>query len=204
MAVNDGWVTDGPNFGSNNVVVHNAPKVAIAWDEPTSRYSPGNTRYVIERVFDYPVTAIRSDRLGTADLDRYQVLILPATGESDYSATFGEEGVQNLRNWVASGGVLIGLGTANRFLADPEVDLISIRRDNAVVEEQGDDASDEQTSGVEEEPEPEPEPAPVGDEDAGIMIAGSTSAETLSVDVISRRSTRRGSSPTTCPPGRLR
>ena len=58
------------------------------------------------------------------------------------------------RNWVASGGVLIGLGTANRFLADPEVDLISIRRENAVVEEQGDDASDEQTSGVEEEPEP--------------------------------------------------
>ena len=32
VAVNDSWVTDGPNFGSRNVVRHNLPKVAIAWD----------------------------------------------------------------------------------------------------------------------------------------------------------------------------
>ena len=159
VAVDDGWVTDGPNFGSGNVVVHNAPKVAIAWDEPASRYSPGNTRYVIERVFDYPVTAIRSDRLATADLDRYQVLILPATGEIGYAETLGDDGVQNLKNWVASGGVLIGLGTANRFLADPKVDLISIRRENAVVENEEDESGDKKPSGDDDE---EPEPTVAG------------------------------------------
>ena len=36
VSVNDSWVTDGPNFGSMNVVHFNEPKVAIAWDQPAS------------------------------------------------------------------------------------------------------------------------------------------------------------------------
>lgn len=154
VAVNDSWVTDGPNFGSNNVVVHNTPRVAMAWDEPTWAYTAGNMRFVIERMFDYPVTAIRSDRLGTADLDRYQVLILPSQGFGEYAATLGEEGVQNLKGWVAKGGVLIGIGTANRFLADPRVDLISIRREDAVVEGDDDNGGGQKSSGDEEDPVP--------------------------------------------------
>ncbi len=154
VAVNDSWVTDGPNFGSNNVVVHNTPRIAMAWDEPTWAYTAGNMRFVIERMFDYPVTAIRSDRLGTADLDRYQVLILPSQGFGEYAATLGEEGVQNLKGWVANGGVLIGIGTANRFLADPRVDLISIRREDAVVEGDDDNGGGQKSSGDEEDPVP--------------------------------------------------
>jgi hypothetical protein len=153
VAVNDSWVTDGPNFGSENVVLHNAPKVAMAWDEPTWSYSAGNTRFVVERMFDYPVTAIRTDRLATSDLDRYQVLILPAQGYGEYASVLGEEGVQNLKSWVANGGVLIGIGTANRFLSDPEVDLISIRRENAATEDDADETGDT-TSGDNDEVEP--------------------------------------------------
>jgi hypothetical protein len=159
VAVDSGWVSEGPNFGSNNVVVHNAPRVALAWDEPTSSYSAGNTRYVIERMFDYPVTAIRTDRLGTADLDRYQVLILPSQGNgTGYLPTVGEAGVANLKRWVETGGVLIGLGTANRFLADPSVDLISIRREDAVVEQ----ADDAKASGEQADEGEEPKPTVAG------------------------------------------
>ena len=134
VAVNDSWVTDGPSFGSGNVVRFNAPRVAIAWDEPTAAYSAGNTRFVIERQFDYPVTPIRTDRLGSADLDRYQVLLLPLTAGGSYNSTLGEAGVENLKSWVSDGGVLIAMGNATRFLADPEVDLLAVRRERAVVE----------------------------------------------------------------------
>ncbi|MGD9021343.1 MAG: hypothetical protein PVF46_06060, partial [Lysobacterales bacterium] len=121
----------------------NAPKVAIAWDEPTSSYSAGNTRFVIERQFDLPVTAIRTPQLVSADLDRYQVLILPQSGRNgNYASALGEKGAANLKDWVDNGGVLIGLGNANRFLADPEVDLLSIRREDAVVENGGDGDGD--------------------------------------------------------------
>ncbi len=134
VAVNDSWVTDGPSFGSANVVRFNAPKVAIAWDEPTAAYSAGNTRFVIERQFDYPVTPIRTDRLASADLDRYQVLLLPLTAGGGYQSVLGEAGVENLQRWVSDGGVLIALGNATRFLADPEVDLLAVRREREVVE----------------------------------------------------------------------
>ena len=149
MAVNDSWVTDGPNFGSGNVVRFTAPKVAIAWDRPASSYIAGNTRFVIERQFDYPVTAIRTRQLGSADLSQYQVLILPGTSGSDYSQTLGESGIDNLKAWVERGGVLIGIANANRFLADPTVDLLSIRRETAATDDEdeasgGDDGKEEE------------------------------------------------------------
>ncbi len=142
VGVDDSWVTDGPNFGSANVVRFNKPNVAIAWDRPTASYVAGNTRFVIERQFDFPVTPIRTGRIAASDLSRYQVLILPETGRGqDYASVLGDRGITNLKDWVAKGGVLIGIGTANRFLADPNIDLLAIRRENAVVE------GDEEKSG---------------------------------------------------------
>ncbi|MCH8071963.1 MAG: peptidase [Proteobacteria bacterium] len=135
VAVDDSWVSDGPNFGSGNVVRFNNPHVAIAWDQPTSSYVAGNTRFVIERQFDFPVTPIRTARIASSDLSLYQVLILPETGRGqDYASVLGEPGIANLKDWVVKGGVLIGIGNANRFLADPNIDLLSIRREDAVVE----------------------------------------------------------------------
>ena len=151
VAVNDSWVTDGPNFGSNNVVRFAPPKVAIAWDAPTRAYVAGNTRFVIEQQFGYPVTAVRTSRLAGSDLSRYHVLILPEQSGGEYAATLGEAGVDNLKDWVAKGGVLIGIGNASRFLADPAVDMLSIRREDAVVERESDDAGngdDEESSTV--------------------------------------------------------
>ena len=142
IAVDDSWVTDGPSFGSNNVVRFAPPKVAIAWDDPTRAYVAGNTRFVIEQQFGYPVSAIRTSRLAVSDLSRYHVLILPEQSGGDYAAALGEAGIENLRDWVAKGGVLIGIGNANRFLADPAVDLLAIRREDAVVERDAEKAVD--------------------------------------------------------------
>lgn len=147
VSVSDSWVTDGPSFGSANVVRHNEIKVAMAWDEPTASYSAGNTRFVIERQFDYPVTPIRVDRLRSANLNRYQVLILPVMNGAGYKAALGSRGIENIKTWVRQGGVLISLGNATRFLADPDVDMLAVRRERAVVElaDIPEDLSDEAT-----------------------------------------------------------
>ena len=54
-----------------------------------------------------------------------------------YAGALGEEGAAKLKDWVSRGGVLISIGTANRWVADPNVDLLSIRREDAVVETDG-------------------------------------------------------------------
>ncbi|MEX1222174.1 MAG: M14 metallopeptidase family protein [Idiomarina sp.] len=126
--VDSSWVVDGPNFGSENVVRMHAPNIAIAWDQPASVLSAGNTRFVIERQFNYPVTAIRPNQLARADLSHYQVLILPGS-YSDYQQSFGESGTSNLKDWIADGGVLITLGRATRYAV--EQNFINSKRELA-------------------------------------------------------------------------
>ncbi|KFZ31931.1 peptidase M14 [Pseudidiomarina salinarum] len=118
--VDSSWVTDGPNFGSSNVQRVHAPNIALAWDEPLSSLNAGHTRYVIEQQFNYPVTAIRPDRLASSDLSHYQVLIVPATA-GDLGAAFGENGNKNIQQWVQRGGVLITLGTATNWAVQHEL-----------------------------------------------------------------------------------
>lgn len=130
VGVNDSWVEQGPNFGSENVVELIAPEVALAWDEPTVSYAAGNTRFVLERQFGYPVTPIRTRTLATADLSRFDVLILPEA-RGDYGVILGPAGAENLKRWVAAGGTLIAVGNAVGYAAHPAVDLISIRREDA-------------------------------------------------------------------------
>ncbi|MEL7201611.1 MAG: peptidase, partial [Pseudomonadota bacterium] len=131
IGVDTGWVTEGPNFGSRNVVRLHAPKIAIAWDAPTNAYAAGNTRFVIERQFDYPVTPVRVGDLSARELDGFDVLIL--TGERrGYGATY-EDLIRTdaIKAWVRKGGVLITTGAATRWASDPDTELLSIRREDA-------------------------------------------------------------------------
>ena len=122
----DSWIESGPSIGSRNFKLMHAPKVALLWDEPTSVLSAGSTRYVIEREFNYPVTAIRPAQLRSADLSGYQVLLLPATARAGfYDAALGDTGRANLRGWVERGGVLITLGNATQFAVTGEEPLLA-------------------------------------------------------------------------------
>jgi zinc carboxypeptidase len=129
FASNTAYVVKGISLGSNYVIPMKKPTIAIAWDEPTASYSAGTTRFVIERQFGYPTTPIRTRNLaGSADLDRFDVLILPST-RSGYAKAVGEAGMARLKSWVRAGGTLIALSGAVADLADPKVDLLSISRE---------------------------------------------------------------------------
>ncbi len=135
IAVNSSWVDDGPNFGSRFAPYLKRPTIALAWDRPTSAGSAGQTRFVLERQFNYPVTAIRTQQLGGAGLEKFQVLILPdAGGGEGYADILGTAGIARLKQWVADGGTVIGLGSAVQFLADSRVGLLPIQQENRLGE----------------------------------------------------------------------
>lgn len=126
IGVDDGWVSEGPGFGSPSVLFMPTPRVAVLWDDPTDRHSAGAARFVLERQFGYPVTPIRLRRAAAASLDGFDVIIVP--GESgSYLDALGEAGADNLKDWVSRGGVLVALGSGTRLLAHPKVDLLPIR-----------------------------------------------------------------------------
>ena len=127
-----GWVDDGVNFGSRYVVPLRKPAIALAWDTPTASSAAGAVRFVLERQFGYPVTAIRTAQLASANLASFQVLILPQGG--DYTRPLGEAGIERIKEWVDAGGTLIALGEAVNFLVDKKVALLDMQRENAVEE----------------------------------------------------------------------
>ena len=67
VALESGWVDDGPNLGSEHFVRLTMPRVAVAWDDGVSQLSAGALRYVLEQRLGLPVTPIRTSRLGRAD-----------------------------------------------------------------------------------------------------------------------------------------
>jgi hypothetical protein len=126
LATDTGWVEEGVNFGSARAARLRAPRVALAWDSPTSSYAAGATRFVLERRYAYPVSVIRTATLARADLSRYQTLVLPPG--RDYRAVFGKDGVTKLQAWVEAGGTLVAIEGAIDFLAHDDVGLLATER----------------------------------------------------------------------------
>ena len=79
-------------------------------DVSTASGNYGESRYVIERRWERPATTVTADDVnsGSAAFRGLQALIVP--DGSDPTGGLTAQGQQNLRDWVAAGGVLVGLG----------------------------------------------------------------------------------------------
>jgi hypothetical protein len=168
---NTSQVTDGPNFGSGRVRYLPAPRVALLWDSPTSSNSAGWARYLLEVAFHTPVTIIRTSQLGRADLDDFNVLIMPDAfsfgGGGGYGGVFGGGMLDNLKEWVREGGTLITLGAATQWATTEDVGLIATERKMKSNEEGvADPGEDTPATGLPdgvypEEESPTPLPGPI-------------------------------------------
>ncbi|MGE0142232.1 MAG: M14 family zinc carboxypeptidase [Planctomycetota bacterium] len=124
LALDSSWVDDGIHFGSNHVAWVKPPRVAIAWDRPTSTTAAGAARWIVEWRASWPTTNVRTERLAGADLSEFDVIVLPEGG--GYGDVLGKRGAERLREWVRAGGTLITLGGgATRWLCSEGVDLLA-------------------------------------------------------------------------------
>lgn len=131
------WTQQGPNLGSSKFHALSLPRVALAWGAGASSLDAGATRYVLEQTFGLPVTPIRVETLPFADLTLYDVLILP-------SGQFGGKPLTSAINeYVAEGGVVVGFGSALRYLSHKDTGLLSTKLEQAWI-----DPADEKKSPV--------------------------------------------------------
>jgi hypothetical protein len=124
VGVDSGWIEEGISLGSRQVHGLKAPRVVLAWDRPTETNAAGWARWVLERRYGQPVSAVRVSRLDDLDLGRYDVMVLPS---GDYTDAIGEDVVRRIREWVRGGGTLITLADASRWAARPKVGLLETR-----------------------------------------------------------------------------
>lgn len=124
VALDTGWVDSGISLGSGEVVPLKAPRIVLAWDVPTQTLSAGWARYVLERRYGIPVTAVRVHSLDGFDLTKADVIVLP---QGSYSGAIGEDLLRRLKEWIKGGGTLVTLGEASRWASTEKVGLIDAR-----------------------------------------------------------------------------
>ncbi len=111
-----GYVDKGKDFGSPNVKVIQAPKVALVGGNGTSSLSFGEIWHFFEKDLNYPLSNLDAASMSGYDLSKYDVLILPAT----YGSALNAAAQQKITDWVKAGGKLIAMDGALNLFANKE------------------------------------------------------------------------------------
>ena len=148
VALDSGWTDAGPNLGSDRFTVLQMPQVAMLWDEGLDPTSAGSVRYTLEQRLGVPVAPIRTGTIGSADLDRYDVLIAP---NGDPSDALGAGGRGAIATFVRNGGVLVAMGEALLGFNSGDDALFTLARETVLggepaKEEDDEEDEDEDTS----------------------------------------------------------
>jgi hypothetical protein len=116
-AVSSGFVKEGSDFGSSSVRYLEKPRVALLAGSGTSSNMVGEVWHFFDRQINYPVTLVETDYFDDVDLENYDVLILP---DGYYGDKVDDARMNEIREWISSGGKLVALGGANGLLSGKE------------------------------------------------------------------------------------
>ncbi len=111
-----GYMDKGKDFGSPNIKAIKAPKVALVGGQGTSSLTFGEVWHFFEKELNYPLSTLEAASVGSYDLAKYDVIILPST----YGSAINAGGQQKLAEWVKAGGKLIAIDGALSLFANKE------------------------------------------------------------------------------------
>lgn len=116
------FIDSGTSLGSNQTAFLRSPRVLMAWDTPTKSRSAGWARYTLERRYGQSVTIVRTASLRHANFAHYDVVVMPS---GDYGGSINESTINQLKDWLHSGGTLITLAEASRWATGAGVGLLN-------------------------------------------------------------------------------
>jgi hypothetical protein len=124
VPVDSSYPDAGISLGSSSVEALKPPRVLLAWDAPAQGQSAGWARYILERRFGVPVTAVRVASMARVKLHDFDVIVLPS---GTYAPLAAEDSLRRLREWIRTGGTLVTLAEASRWAANERVNLLETR-----------------------------------------------------------------------------
>ena len=115
--LNSGY-TQGKNLGSEAFQRIYPVRLAMVIGKGVNPYDAGEMWFLTDRSLQIPLTMIKKPQLKDADLDKYEVLILP-------DGKYGDFEHDKIKSWVARGGTLIAFKRAVKSLIDKKtIELI--------------------------------------------------------------------------------
>ncbi|MEO0650322.1 MAG: M14 family zinc carboxypeptidase [Planctomycetota bacterium] len=121
----------GPDLGGGHFTLLERPRVAILSNAPVQTDAFGHLWQHLDVELRVPHTMLDAQELGSYDLRRYNVLILPP---GDVSGLLSDN-AETLVTWIAGGGTLIACGSAAAAVADEELGLSEVRRHRDVLDQ---------------------------------------------------------------------
>jgi hypothetical protein len=131
-----GRILEGKDLASTDNRPLQQPKVALMVDQPFSSYTAGQIYFLFDwetklrinriRTTDLQQSAFSALSRGGADLKDYDVLILPGGG-SALKQIFGKEQLEELKQWVSEGGVLVATESAVPFFTEKQSKFTNIK-----------------------------------------------------------------------------
>jgi hypothetical protein len=115
VALSSARVTSGSDFGEDPLVEIRKPRIAVITEDPTDERGYGATWFTLEQRLGLPFTAIKMEQLLSADLTRYNVIVMPDGSAAAYQSMLGEAGIGRLRRWTQDGGTLVLIKGAAAF-----------------------------------------------------------------------------------------
>ncbi len=115
IAVSTGLMDKGMDFGSPDIkIISKALKVALLTGDQTSAGSAGEVWHFFEQQLDYPLSLINVSDLGRANLETYDVLIMP----NGYYRSLNDKSIMDkVKEFVKRGGKLVAVDNAVSVLA---------------------------------------------------------------------------------------
>ncbi len=127
-AIGTALSTAGPDLGGNDFVLLHPPRVALLGGPGVGSTSFGATWLMLDDQLRLRASFLQVTSVGSADLRRYSVIILPSIGDArGLAGAIGKGGVARLRTWVEEGGTLIGIGGGAAAIADTATGLSDVR-----------------------------------------------------------------------------
>lgn len=133
--VNTGSPEQGLMLGSRSAYqALRKPEIALIVEGGTASLEVADAWHLLDQRFGIPITKLPQDRVGRADLSRYNTIIMVDGNYGD----LGASGTESIKNWMGGGNVLITLKNASSWAAANGLSRLKTRsRKDA---DQGDDA----------------------------------------------------------------
>lgn len=123
-SVDSGYIPNGSDLGSANYTPLTKPRILMVAGESVNSRDAGELWHLFDQRYQIPVTITDISALGRINLNRYTTLILPGGGLQRISA----QGVQQIKQWIAAGGTLLGIGDAVVWTNAQEITSVKFKR----------------------------------------------------------------------------
>jgi len=104
----------GPDLGSRDMLVLDAPKVLLLVGNGVSSYEAGEVWHLLDQRYDIAVTKGSTSAFNGGNIDKYNVIIMV---DGSYNS-LGKSGAAKLKSWVSRGGTLIASKRAVSWAAN--------------------------------------------------------------------------------------